>query len=73
MFEESENLFKPYTGKVKPIRVFVTLARRIPGTPSSIHSFQVIIDRLFRHAGLGNWLSHVFGAASRTTIAGPAE
>jgi hypothetical protein len=73
MFEVSENSKMPLIGRMQPIRVLASLSRRFFGTPSSNHSFQVFIDRLFRIAGLGNWLPQRFGAASRTTITGPAE
>jgi hypothetical protein len=73
MFEVSNNSHMPFIGKVRQICVFTARSRRILGIPSSIHSFQVFIDRLFRFAGLWNWLSPAYEATSRTTIAGPAE
>jgi hypothetical protein len=73
MFKALNSSYTPFIGKIPHVCVFAARSRRIPGIPSSIHSFQVFIDRLFRFAGPWNWLSPLYEATSRTTIAGPAE
>jgi hypothetical protein len=73
MFEVLNNSHAPFIGKIRQACVFAACSRRILGIPSSIHSFQVFIDRLFRFAGLCSWLSLFYEATSRTTIASPAE
>jgi hypothetical protein len=65
--------YKPSGGKIQQVYLFAVQSLRIPDIPSSIHSFQLFIDRLFRFAGPWNWLSPLYAATSRTTIAGPAE
>jgi hypothetical protein len=73
MLEVPYNWYMPSIGNIQQVYPFAARSRRISDIPSSIHNFQVFIDRLFRFAGPWNWLSPLYVATSRTTIAGLAE
>jgi hypothetical protein len=73
MFEVLYTWYMLFIGKIQQIYLHANHFCRIPGIPSSILSFQVFLDRLFRFARHWNWLSPFYAATSRTTIAGPAE
>ena len=70
MLEVPYNGYMPFIGKFQQVSFFTARFSRIP---SSIHCFQVFLDRLFRFAGTWNWLSPFYIATNRTTITGPAE
>jgi hypothetical protein len=73
MLEVPYNWYMPFTGRLNQAYFFAARSSRIPDIPSSIHCFQVFLDRLFRFAGFWNWLSPVYVATNRTTITDPAE
>ena len=73
MFEVFIKVHVPFVGKIIKVSGFSSPFNKVPEIPLSNHGFQGFIDRLFRIAGLRNWIPLQIKAVDRTTIPGPAE